>query len=184
MHKRPGFPAVVFLGVAALLAALSIPGQAAPVPYAGAAFFPGPPPPPPTHSTGGVAIAGYINCDGGCDTGTISITVNTTSHTESYDGTGVNGYADPQHLATAFASDFNASGSPVTASAVQQGDGSWQVQFVSVATGAGTNYTITTSVSSVQFGNGTQTLSVTPLGGYTGPAGTQDFSGVMSGGHN
>jgi hypothetical protein len=184
MHKRQGFPAVVFLGVAVLLAALSIPGQAALVPYAGAAFLPGPPPPPPTHSTGGVALAGYITCDTGCDSGQISITVNTTSFTESYDGFGINGLPDLQHLASAFASDFNSSGSPVTASAVQQGDGSWQVQFVSVATGAGTNYTITTSVSSVEFGNSTQSLSVTPLGGYTGPAGTQDFYGVMSGGHN
>jgi len=171
MHKRPGFSAAAFIGVAALLliAALPLPGLTG--------FT-------PTHSTGGVAIAGSITCDAGCDSGQISITVNTTSFTVNYDGTGANGFSDLQHIAQAFASDFNSSGSPVTASAVLQGDGSWQVQFVSVATGAGTNYTITTSVSSVEFGNSTQSLSVTPLGNYTGPAGTQDFYGVMSGGHN
>lgn len=69
----------------------------------------------PQKARGAVDIANFIFCDpntGSCDTGSITITVNTTTRVENYDGLGVNGLADPQHLAQAFANDFNFSGSP------------------------------------------------------------------------
>src|SRR4029077_18463226 len=84
-----------------------------------------------THATGSMSINGYVFFDSNCscyDSSSVTVVINGFSVTESYDGFGLNGAADPQHLAQAFATDFNAGSSPVTAQAVAAGGGNWQVQ--------------------------------------------------------
>jgi pimeloyl-ACP methyl ester carboxylesterase len=154
--------------------------------------------PPPSPASGAVTLGGHIFCDpntGGCDSGTVSIAVNNTTVTESYDGFGANGVASIQDLAAAFARDFNFSGSPVSAQASLSADGaSWLVSFTTFALGPGADYAVRTSVQSVSFGNAAppqpidccspaQTLAVTPPPPFNGPAGTQDLTGFLSGGH-
>jgi hypothetical protein len=201
MYRKLFFSLPLLLAVAALLTVMAFPfsGQAVFVRPAGA-LFPAPPP-PPTHSSGTMEIKGYVygtnaSCSSGCDSGTISVTVNTTTHSISYD---LN--SDPHSIASAIASAFNNdSNSPVTATATQGsnnpgwGGSDWLVTFTSKGTGSGVNYEVDTSVSSVTFGNvlytdpsccnPSQTLEVTPPPSFTGPAGTQDLTGFLSGGHS
>lgn len=200
MFKRLPFPLLLLLAVAALLTISTspFPGQA--LAWPANALFPAPPP-PPTQASGTMEIKGYVygtnaSCSSGCDSGTISVTVNTTAHSVSYDYS-----SDPHSIASAIASAFNNdSNSPVTATATQGsnnpswGGSDWLVTFTTKGTGSGVNYEVDTSVSSVMFGNTlytdpsccnpSQTLEVSPPPSYTGPAGTQDLTGFLSGGHN
>jgi len=195
MRKKLYFPLVLILGVAVLLTviALPFPGTSGLVQPAQAFFT-------ATHATGSVEIIGHVYgvpfCNDGCDSGTIYVTVNGTTKSVSYDSS-----SDPQSIASAIASAFNSdSGAPVTATTAQGsntpswGGTDWLVQFTTKGTGSGVNYEVDTSVSSVTFGNvlyadpsccnPSQTLEVTPPSPFTGPAGTQDLYGFLSGGHN
>lgn len=161
---------------------------------------------PPSHATGTVDITGWVygSSFGGCgagDEGTIQITVNTTAKSLFYDSSCANGPADLQSIATQLAALFNSDpNSPVTATAVTgpqlpAGYGTdWKINFVTKGTGTGVNYAVSTSVNSVTFGTATapqppgscdpcQTLTVTPPAPYNGPAGTQNLTGFLSGGH-
>jgi hypothetical protein len=198
MPSKLTLPLPLRLAIALSLITLPFTGQALFVRPASALYLA---PPPPTTASGTMEIKGYVygtnaSCSSGCDSGTISVTVNTTTHSVSYDYS-----SDPHSIASAIASAFNNdSNSPVTATATQGsnnpawGGTDWLVTFTTKGTGAGVNYEVDTSVSSVEFGNTlytdpsccnpSQTLEVTPPPLYTGPAGTQDLTGYLSGGHN
>ena len=111
-----------------------------------------------TKSSATVAITGAIACDpgGGCDEGTVSLSVNTTTESVFYDGFGINGAGSVQAIATNLASMFNSDpNSPVTATVVQgptlpAGNGdNWQILLQSKTAGASVNYGLSGSVSSL-----------------------------------
>ena len=131
-----------------------------------------------TKSSATVAVTGAIACDpgGGCDDGTVSLTVNTTTESVFYDGFGINGAGSVQAIATDLASMFNSDpNSPVTATVVQgptlpSGSGdNWQILLQSKSAGAGVNYGLSGSVSS--FSGISSNLAVTSHSVMTGGSG-------------
>jgi len=130
-----------------------------------------------TKSSATVAVTGAISCDQGCDEGTVSLTVNTTTESVFYDGSGLNGAGSVQAIATDLASMFNNDpNSPVTATVVQgpilpAGDGdNWQVLLQSKTAGAGVNYGLSGAVNSL-FGisSNLAVTSNTLMTGGSGP---------------
>lgn len=105
-------------------------------------------------ATGLLGIAGYFSCESDnptiCDTGTMSVTVNNTTESVFYDGSGNSGPGIPQTIAQAIANAFNSDpNSPVTASAVQDGylnSNAWDVVFTAKNTGPGGDYSTSISV--------------------------------------
>lgn len=132
-----------------------------------------------TTASGTVAVTGSIACDpgGGCDEGTVSLTVNTTTESVFYDGFGINGVGSVQGIATTLASMFNNNpNSPVTATVVQgptlpAGNGdNWQILLKTKTAGANVNYGVSGSVSSL-FGI-TSNLAITSNYVLTGGSGS------------
>jgi hypothetical protein len=124
-----------------------------------------------------VAVTGQVGCDsgGGCESGTIQMTVNGLTETIVYDGTGANGPGSVQGIANALASAFSGDSRSGVAAQVTQGPvlpaGSgddWLIRFVTKGTDLDVNYLVSTSVQ--PFGSGlpattlafNQQLSATP----------------------
>jgi YD repeat-containing protein len=98
----------------------------------------------PTPATGSVTISGTAECeDNVCDEGTIYVTVGSFEASTPY------GNSVSSSLASALASQFSGSSSPVTATV----SGS-TILFTSVATGPSANYSLSASVQNSSSGSG------------------------------
>lgn len=105
-------------------------------------------------ATGLLGFSGQFACDGDgdCDTGTIGVTVNNTTETIPYDGSGVTGPGLPQTIVAALVSAFNSDpSSPVVATSVEDtylGSNAYDVAFTAKKSGPGGDYPTSISVNS------------------------------------